>query len=99
MYDNISRHLCSSTFAYPRQVRQEIRVDARPKAITPVFPYLFRALPVRRPFLVYRRAILPFFLIVITLRQKPYRAATARRELPVAALALAGYYRKDGRRA
>jgi hypothetical protein len=55
-------------------------------------------LPVRRPSLVYRRAILPFFLSLISLRQKPYRAATARRELPVATLALAGHYHEDGRR-
>jgi hypothetical protein len=48
-------------------------------------------LPVRLPSLVYRRAILPFFLSLISLRQKPYRAAIARRELPVAALALAGF--------
>jgi hypothetical protein len=32
------------------------------------------------------------------LRLKPYRAGYRRRELPVAALALPGYYRKDGRR-
>jgi len=48
-------------------------------------------MPVRRLSLVYRRAIVPFFLSLISLRQKPYRAATARRELPVAALALAGF--------